>query len=469
MPPIFIKKSQPKREELINLVSGQTKSSTPEFSPFERGDREVLAQKISTQEPQYVSPLQRQTTPPPQISPQNLSAPSGVAPSPLFSSAPSPLSSPQQPPTASIPGEDTRQKLIDLIKKVEEQQLSALEAIKGQPTAESLFRRFREELKIPEKEQLLTAQTQRIQKTQELLDKLESDINARISGLGLIEAQRRRQLAVEQRPLVSQLAELARAAGITQADLATAQRNLQELINLAQADLARQRELALAPVALKQQLLPSQLEAMKFETPREKLEREIELKRRTKGFEAPGTVTTAQGIFAWNPETGRFDIKVGDAPRTATGIERMISEQGKRSELLGTISLVDELLGRDLSPITGRIKFALGFEGKYTKSLFDQLKSSLSLGKRQLLKGTGAISDFEAKQLEQAATALTPGLSEEDFTRELKKIRGIMSTAAGGTAVVKITDPKTKISQLLEADRNGIEQAILDGLKVEYQ
>jgi hypothetical protein len=94
--------------------------------------------------------------------------------------------------------------------------------------------------------------------------------------------------------------------------------------------------------------------------------------------------------------------------------------------------------------------------------------NSLSLENRQKLKGQGAVSDFEGKMLAKAASSLTPALSDKDAVKELQKIRGIFSTAAGFTATVKITAPNGD-SQVVEADRNGINQAIIDGLTVEYQ
>lgn len=98
-----------------------------------------------------------------------------------------------------------------------------------------------------------------------------------------------------------------------------------------------------------------------------------------------------------------------------------------------------------------------------------QLRASLSLENRQKLKGSGAISDFEAKVLERASSAFTTGLNNADAVKQLKQIKGVMSSSNGLATQVKITDPKTGQSRILNADRNGINQAIADGLIVEYQ
>lgn len=107
--------------------------------------------------------------------------------------------------------------------------------------------------------------------------------------------------------------------------------------------------------------------------------------------------------------------------------------------------------------------------GATTKNQYEQLKGALSLENRSKLKGSGAISDFEARTLEKAASDLGRNQSENDFTNSLKKLRGVFQTANGGEATVKITDPKSGTAQTVAATRAGINQAILDGLDVEYQ
>lgn len=57
-----------------------------------------------------------------------------------------------------------------------------------------------------------------------------------------------------------------------------------------------------------------------------------------------------------------------------------------------------------------------------------RLKGMLSLQNRQLLKGSGAISDFEAKTLEAAATALDSATDEASFKRELRRVAKTMGT-----------------------------------------
>ncbi len=97
-------------------------------------------------------------------------------------------------------------------------------------------------------------------------------------------------------------------------------------------------------------------------------------------------------------------------------------------------TIIDELLGRDTSKITGAIDQVTGglFGAPlYTKNLYNQLKGLLSLEKRTLLKGSGAISDYEFKVLEQAASALSRGLTDEDFRSVLAKLKVDLGTGGG--------------------------------------
>ncbi len=161
--------------------------------------------------------------------------------------------------------------------------------------------------------------------------------------------------------------------------------------------------------------------------------------------------------------------------------------QGRRSDLLGAYSLATDILnsnnipwitkGSTLNPFTymsGNIS--------YTANQAKQLSGFLALDNRTKLKGSGAVSDFEAKTLAQAASSLgiadgsgwfdvggRSNLDSLSFKRELKKVAGVMLTATGQATTVRVTDPNTGQSSLISANREGIDNAIADGLTVEYQ
>ena len=144
-----------------------------------------------------------------------------------------------------------------------------------------------------------------------------------------------------------------------------------------------------------------------------------------------------------------------------------------RSETLGLLSLADSILESPyLDQVVG-IKNPLtywtpGSNEQMVKNQIKQLQGNLSLESREKLKGSGAISDFEFRVLQQAASAFAKNLSNEDSRKELRKIKGVMSTAAGLPATVRIKDPTTGTFEEIEATREGIDQAIIDGMLVEY-
>jgi len=119
------------------------------------------------------------------------------------------------------------------------------------------------------------------------------------------------------------------------------------------------------------------------------------------------------------------------------GKERQAIEKDKpKSETSSQVlDVVDNLLSRDTKPITGLNQiesYIPGTSAKYTASLYDQLKNMLSLENRQKLKGQGQISDFEARMLEKASTALNRSLSDEDFRRVLQDLKNDLSKEQSG-------------------------------------
>lgn len=143
-----------------------------------------------------------------------------------------------------------------------------------------------------------------------------------------------------------------------------------------------------------------------------------------------------------------------------------------QSEALSNYQLVNEILGGNVNAITGVpgiTAFIPGTQAQYTKNQYEQLKGILSLENRQKLKGSGAISDFESKTLERAASSLGRNLSNEDFKRELTRIKGVFANSAGLPASVRVTDPRTGTMKLGTLDRSSIEDAVRQGYTVEYQ
>jgi hypothetical protein len=96
----------------------------------------------------------------------------------------------------------------------------------------------------------------------------------------------------------------------------------------------------------------------------------------------------------------------------------------------------------------------------------ETIKASLSIGARELIKGTGQISDFEAKTLERSTNTFGRNLTDDQAIQSLVDIRGALTTANGGSAPVKITGGgKSSYENVTSAD---IQQLVDNGYMVEY-
>jgi len=159
----------------------------------------------------------------------------------------------------------------------------------------------------------------------------------------------------------------------------------------------------------------------------------------------------------------------GEVIAAAEGLSQQVSPEQKAT-LMQNVSIVDKLLDQDkykaISGLAGG-PFSIPFTaGRQTANEFKQLKGLLSLDKRQMMKGSGAISDFEAKMLGEAATNINRLSSEKDFLKELIRIRGAFNTAAGNAASVQVSkDGQTKTGMLTKDE---ISEAVSQGFIVDY-
>jgi hypothetical protein len=222
----------------------------------------------------------------------------------------------------------------------------------------------------------------------------------------------------------------------------------------------------------------SAMSASKFALERSDKKAEAERTAAEKSIpKAPEPFTLGEGQIRYDAQ-GNVIARGAEKSMSETAQQKALEkkealERGK-SDTLDSYSIVNELLNNPaLSQISGLQNpftiFTPGTEAQTAKNLYQQIKGILALENRQKLKGTGAISDFESRTLEQAASALGRNLSDAEFQKQLKKIRGALATSAGLEAQIKITDPSTGESQIISASRAGIDSAIADGMTVEYQ
>lgn len=162
--------------------------------------------------------------------------------------------------------------------------------------------------------------------------------------------------------------------------------------------------------------------------------------------------------------------KVSESSGTGTGTTSsgLTSGQQQTSQ---SLTLVNNLLAEDTNAITGIGQNPLNFAGVTNQKAineYNELKAQLALGARALLKGSGAVSDYEARVLEQSTTALGRNLSNEAFTQELKNIRGVLKTNQGQSTEVSVIDPKTGTSKVGVLNGTEIYSAVSQGYQIQY-
>lgn len=134
--------------------------------------------------------------------------------------------------------------------------------------------------------------------------------------------------------------------------------------------------------------------------------------------------------------------QVPSALRGAVALAQQSMSNPRVQELDSVIATIDELAANPrlkaiLGPVDqARGKFLLAGKAATAKNLYDQLTGILALEGRNKLKGSGAISDFEFRVLKEAQSALGRNLNEEEFKKQLNKVRDVLEkrkqTLSGG-------------------------------------
>lgn len=152
-----------------------------------------------------------------------------------------------------------------------------------------------------------------------------------------------------------------------------------------------------------------------------------------------------------------------DTAKAATSAQQSASQ---------TIGLVNNLLNSkaDISGVQNPLNFILGGAGTGNAQAinqYNQLQGLLKLGIRGLLKGQGAVSDFEGRLLGSAASSLGRNLGDAEFKEALQTVRGVLQTNNGQSVQVQVTD---KDGNVFTGTLNGqdIYDAVSDGATVKY-
>lgn len=219
----------------------------------------------------------------------------------------------------------------DLIAKMTQQNADYTTALANQPTAEDTYAKYRDMLGLPQQEAEATAANksvlgtqQLISDTEDMINKLEGDLNERIQGTTTTEGQRRRILAGEQKPLAEQLSGYSTllgkqqtAAGMEQTDVSGLQSQLANMLSLSSQDQASALAAAKAPLDFSQSILPTIESLAQYQSPQEKLAQQITQEAAMKaggyGTYAPAKTTSdlqtlgsaTTGYYSYDPTTGK--------------------------------------------------------------------------------------------------------------------------------------------------------------------
>lgn len=189
----------------------------------------------------------------------------------------------------------------------------------------------------------------------------------------------------------------------------------------------------------------------------------------------------ANAGFTLSPGENRYDaegkliasggVKPPTQAQETAAIAKTEKEQATQQSTTQSLGLINSLLSGDRykaisgATQTGSIPF-LGDRAAVNE--YDQLQGLLKLGVRSLIKGQGAVSDYEGKVLGQAASSLSRLTSESQFKEALQKVRGVLQTNNGGETDVIIKDKNGKVLGQGSLNGDDIYEAINDGNTVEY-
>lgn len=186
----------------------------------------------------------------------------------------------------------------------------------------------------------------------------------------------------------------------------------------------------------------------------------------TAGADKPITQEVDGKLLQYDPTTGSWnDVSTG-----ASGGAYEVD-----MEKQGNIDLVNNLLSdENLKDITGfggiwlgKPLAAMSGANRDTVAKFDQIKGLITLEGRQKLKGSGAISDFESKMLQDSETSLRRNLSDDEAKRVLTNIKTAFEIAALGPLADRQGIPRSEVKKLIEDPEVGYEltKQYLQGFK----
>jgi len=192
--------------------------------------------------------------------------------------------------------------------------------------------------------------------------------------------------------------------------------------------------------------------------------------------------STKDSSFTLSPGEVRYgaDGKViatgGPKPMSAAQEAAQIATTEKEKQVQQTatqsLSVINNLLKGDrYKAISGALQTgSVPFLGDRTAvAEYDQLQGLLKLGVRSLIKGQGAVSDYEGKVLGDASSALSRLTNESQMKEALQTVRGVIKTNSGQVTEVDVYDPDTEETVTANLSGDEIYQLVSEGATIKYK
>lgn len=219
----------------------------------------------------------------------------------------------------------------------------------------------------------LTGIQSQISTTEDLLNKLESDINARVSGRLVTQPYANRLLATEQKPLVQTLSDLERAAGVEQTGLTSTRQQLADIISA-------QETIEKAPDTIGN----AETGTYQWNPKSGKYEQIIP----PSNEKAPDTIGTAEtGYYQWNSKTKKFEQTIAPVAKTTSNVI-------KETEINNVIQKLSASAGTD-GYVDPKVYSNLKMQSKISPTEFDNRFSNMLSPKERNNLGITSVSATE--------------------------------------------------------------------------
>ncbi len=231
--------------------------------------------------------------------------------------------------------------LLDTINQQNKYLKDYIDTLKNQKSQSDQYQTYSDQLGLPAQQKLVAGIDKQALDVEGLLSKLEGDINSRSSGHLVTEAQRRRYLATEGKPLRTQLADLMRSESRAKAGYTESRQQLADMMKNWSTEQQRQLDLKKLPMEYGYKNLPYYKEALTYETPKQKAARQLQEKLNEKkalkdaGLNTSTTQSAALKVFNEMGGKNGTGMSFSDWYKNVYKTNPVVNGINKQSQLAG--------------------------------------------------------------------------------------------------------------------------------------